>query len=108
MMGQLLLTNLIKRIFYVYCNCPIYRQMVDKEKAKCDVCGKSFYSRKQLEQHTQDSHSTVNKNDMAKPVRKSLKVSNKVITIIGAGILVAIIGGVGVFSATAPDMSRLH
>ncbi|MFZ0512839.1 MAG: hypothetical protein WAM14_14625 [Candidatus Nitrosopolaris sp.] len=72
--------------------------MVDKEKVKCDVCGKSFYSRKQLEQHTQDAHSTVNK----KPVKKSFKLSNKLIAIIGAGVLIAIIGGIGIYYAMVP------
>jgi len=35
-----------------------------QERIKCDICGKSFYSRKQLEQHTKDTHSTVDKKGM--------------------------------------------
>jgi uncharacterized C2H2 Zn-finger protein len=76
--------------------------MVGNEKVKCDVCGKSFYSRKQLEQHTQDAHSTVNKNIISKRVKKSFKLSNKLIVIIGAGILVVIIGSIGLYYAIAP------
>src|SRR6266702_886065 len=72
--------------------------MVDKEKPKCDFCGKSFCSRKHLEQHKQDVHITVNKNI----VKKSFRPSKKVIAAVGAGLLVAIIAGIGVFSATAP------
>ena len=76
--------------------------MVDKDRIKCDLCGKSFYSRKQLEQHKQDAHSTVNKNIKIKPHKTGFKPSKKLITIIAAGVLVAIIGGIGIYSATAP------
>jgi Zinc-finger of C2H2 type len=69
--------------------------MVDKEKIKCDVCGQSFYSRKQLGQHAQDTHSTVNKKGMMKSVQKSFKISKKLIVIIG---IIAIIGGIGIYS----------
>src|SRR5438128_4783824 len=72
--------------------------MVDKEKPKCDFCGKSFSSQKHLEQHKQDVHITVNKNNF----KKSFMPSKKVIAAVGAGLLVAIIAGIGVFSATAP------
>jgi hypothetical protein len=72
--------------------------MVDKEKLKCDLCGRSFSSRKHLEQHNQDVHITVNKNI----IKKSFRPSKRVIAAIGAGLLVAIIAGFGVFSATAP------
>ncbi len=58
--------------------------MVDKEKVKCDVCGKSFYSRKQLEQHTLDAHSMANKNGMMKTVKKPFKLSSKLIAVIAA------------------------
>ena len=76
--------------------------MVDKERVKCDVCGKSFYSRKQLDQHTQDRHTTLNKNTITKPHKISFKLSNKLIAIIGASILVVIIGSIGLYSAMAP------
>jgi Zinc-finger of C2H2 type len=73
--------------------------MVDKERAKCNVCGKSFYSRKQLEQHAQDAHSTVNKNDLIKAVKKPFKISNKLIAVIGVCVLIAIIGSIAIYYA---------
>jgi hypothetical protein len=76
--------------------------MVDKERLQCDVCGKSFYSKKQLEQHRQDAHSTVNKNRMIKPVKKPFNLSNKLIVVICAGVVIAIIGGIGIYYAMAP------
>ena len=76
--------------------------MADKEKLKCDFCGKSFNSSKHLEQHKQDVHSTLNKNIVKKPLKKSFMLSNKLKGLVGAGILVAIIGGIGVYSAIAP------
>ncbi len=76
--------------------------MEDKETVKCDVCGKSFYSRKQLGRHTQDTHSAVNKKGMMKPVKKSIKLSKKLIAIIG---IIAIIGGIGIYSAMVPHGS---
>lgn len=72
--------------------------MADKEKLRCDFCGKIFNSRKDLEQHKQNIHNTVNKNS----VKKSFIPTKKVSAAIGAGLLVAIIVGIGVFSATAP------
>jgi hypothetical protein len=69
--------------------------MADQEKAKCNVCGKSFYSRKQLEQH---AHSTVNKNDMIKAVKKPFKIS-KLIAVIAACLLIAIIGSISIYYA---------
>ncbi len=72
--------------------------MEDKERVMCDVCGKSFYSRKQLGQHTQDTHSAV----IMKPVKKSIKLSKKLIAIIG---IIAIILGIGIYAAMAPHAS---
>jgi hypothetical protein len=72
--------------------------MVDKEKAKCNVCGKSFYSRKQLEQHSQDAHSTMNKNAMIKAVKKPFKIS-KLIAVISVCVLIAIIGSIAIYYA---------
>ena len=72
--------------------------MADKEKLRCDFCGKMFNSRKDLEQHRQDIHNMVNKNN----VKKSFIPTKKVSAAIGAGLLVAIIVGIGVFSSTAP------
>jgi hypothetical protein len=73
--------------------------MEDKERVMCDVCSRSFYSRKQLKQHTQDTHSKVNKSAMMKPVKKSFELSKKLIAIIG---IIAMIGGIGIYSAMAP------
>ena len=75
--------------------------MVDKEKVKCDVCGKSFYSRKQLEQHTLDAHSMANKNGMMKTVKKPFKLSSKLIAVIAACVVIAIIGGTAIYYARA-------
>jgi uncharacterized membrane protein YvbJ len=75
---------------------------VDKEKVKCDICGKSFDSKKQLGQHTQDAHNAVDKSIITKHAKKSFKLSNKLIAIIGAGIIVVIIGSIGLYSAVAP------
>ena len=79
--------------------------MSGKERAKCDICGKSFYSRKQLEQHTQDTHSTVDKRGMMKPVKKSFKLSHKLIAVIAACVVIAIIGGTAIYYARAPHAS---
>jgi uncharacterized membrane protein YvbJ len=67
--------------------------MVDKEKVKCDVCGKLFSSQKQMEQHRHDTHKIENK--VRKPSFKKssyFKPSKKLIVVIAAAILVAIIG----------------
>ena len=58
----------------------------------CAVCGRSFDSRKQLEQHTQYAH----KSGMMKPVKKSFKLSKK---------LIAIIGVIAIYAAMAPHVS---
>src|SRR5215469_13802570 len=79
--------------------------MVDKESRKCNVCGKSFYSRKQLEQHAQDAHSTVNKNDMIKAVKKPFKISHILIAIIGTCTLIAIIGSTVIYYARAAALT---
>jgi Zinc-finger of C2H2 type len=76
--------------------------MSGKERIKCDICGKSFYSKKQLEQHTKDTHSTVDKR---KPVKKPFKLTNKFIRLIGVGVLVAIIAAIGIYYAMTPHTS---
>jgi hypothetical protein len=73
--------------------------MVDKERPKCKVCGKSFDSRRQLEQHAQAVHSTVNKNDMIKAVKNPFKISTKLVAVIGACVLIAIIGSIAIYYA---------
>jgi hypothetical protein len=71
--------------------------MVDN-RVGCDVCGKSFHSKKRLEQHTRGTHTTVNKNGMIKDVKKR-KISNKLIAIIAACVLIAIIGSIATYYA---------
>jgi hypothetical protein len=70
--------------------------MADKERAKCYDCGRSFYSRRQLVQHSQDRHTKVNKSATLK---KPLKLPKKLITIVG---VVATIVGIGIYAAMTP------
>jgi hypothetical protein len=78
--------------------------MVDK-RVKCDVCGKTFYSSKRLEQHAQGIHSMLNRNYMMKTVKKSFRPSNKLIIIIG---IIAIIGGVSIYYAKTPHQALIQ
>jgi hypothetical protein len=71
--------------------------MVDKDRTKCRVCGKSFYSRKQLEQHVQAVHSTVNKNHVIRAVKKPFKP--KLVAVIGACVIIAFIGSIAIYYA---------
>src|SRR5215831_20197521 len=71
--------------------------MAEKERVKCYDCGKSFYSRKQLEQHTRDTHNA--KSSMMKPVKKPFKLPKKLIAI---GGIVATIAGIGIYVAMTP------
>jgi len=64
----------------------------------CDVCGKSFHSRKRLEQHIHGTHNSVNKNDMI-TLKKPFKISNKLIAVVGACALIAIIGSIATYYA---------
>lgn len=68
--------------------------MKDKEKLKCDECGKSFNSRKQIEQHKRDVH-----HDRAIKPPRSFRLSKTVLAIVvgvvSIGILVAIIIAAG-------------
>ena len=74
--------------------------MADKERAKCYDCGRLFYSRKQLVQHSQDRHPKMNNSGMMmKPLKKPLKIAKKLITIVG---VVATIVGIGVYAAMTP------
>ena len=64
----------------------------NKEESRCSLCGKSFESRKQLDQHKRDAHDSV--NDTAKVMKKSgskrRSWSKKlVIIVIGVSMLVA-------------------
>ncbi len=76
--------------------------MENKERVTCDVCGKSFYSRKQLEQHSQARHSTVSKIGMMKPVKKPLKLPKTLITFVG---IIAIIVGIVIYAAITPHVA---
>jgi len=73
--------------------------MADKERAKCYDCGKLFYSRKQLLQHSQDRHTKVNNSGMMMPFKKPLKAPKKLIAIVA---IVATIVGIGVYAAMTP------
>ena len=73
--------------------------MAEKERIKCYDCRKLFYSRKQLEQHSQDRHRKVNNSGMMEPVKKPFKLPKKLITIVG---IVAIIVGIGIYAAMTP------
>src|SRR5919199_923190 len=64
--------------------------MVKKEKITCDICGKSFDSRKQMNQHKHDVHDNMVNHDMTKKEAKSYnkrsskkKLSKKLIVITG-------------------------
>src|SRR5919197_3717658 len=81
--------------------------MVRKERISCDICGKSFDSRKQMNQHRHDVHDNMVNHDMTKKEAKSYnkrsskKLSKKLtVIIIGVGILVAITGGIGAYYYT--------
>jgi uncharacterized C2H2 Zn-finger protein len=69
--------------------------MAEKERIKCYDCGKLFYSRKQLEQHSQDRHRSVNNSGMMKSVKKPLKLPKKLIVSIVAAVV-----GIGIYAAT--------
>ena len=71
--------------------------MAEKERIKCYDCGKLFNSRKQLEQHSQDRHRSVNNSGMMKSVKKPLKFPKKLIAIVG---IVAAVMGIGIYAAT--------
>src|SRR5215831_1456431 len=75
--------------------------MAEKETVKCQDCGKLFYSRKQLERHSQDRHRNMKNNSMIKPVKKSLKLPSIVVIIIG---IIAIIVGIGIYAAMTPHV----
>jgi hypothetical protein len=66
----------------------------NKEESRCDLCGKSFESKKQMDQHRRNVHDTV--NDMAEVTKKSgskkrsWKYSKKLVIIVsGVSILIA-------------------
>jgi hypothetical protein len=82
--------------------------MVKKEKITCDICGKSFDSRKQMNQHKHDVHDNMVNHGMTEKESKSYnkrsskkKLSKRLIVIIiGVGILIAITGGIGAYYYT--------
>jgi hypothetical protein len=66
----------------------------NKEESRCDLCGKSFESRKQMDQHRRNVHDTV--NDTAKVMKKSgskrrsWKYSKKLVIIVISILIVAV------------------
>lgn len=76
-------------------------------KVKCDLCGKSFNSRKQIDQHKALVHNGKDKNDVIRSTNKFSKLSRKQITIITTCILVAVISIVGIYfiMLTSPKVS---
>ena len=74
----------------------------------CNVCGESFYSRKRLEQHARNTHTTVNKIDVIKAVKKPLKISNKLIVVIAACVLIAIIGNIATYMLIWTSSLTVH
>ena len=86
--------------------------MVNKEEdSRCGLCGKSFESRKQMNQHKHDVHDTV--NDMAKVMKKagggkrSWKHSKKLIIVIGiiSILVVAIAAYIGIYYSVRSNTS---
>jgi uncharacterized C2H2 Zn-finger protein len=84
----------------------------NKEESRCGLCGKSFESRKQMDQHKHDAHDSV--NDTPKVMKKSgskkrsWKYSKKmIIIVIGVSILVIAVAAayVGVYYSVRPNTS---
>jgi hypothetical protein len=83
----------------------------NKEESRCDLCGKSFESRKQMDQHRRNVHDSV--NDTAKVMKKSVgkrrswKYSKKlVIIVISVSILIAAVTAaiyIGVYHSGWPN-----
>ena len=83
----------------------------NKKESRCGLCGKSFESRKQMDQHKRDVHDIL--NDMAEVMKKSgskkrsWKYSKKlVIIVISISILVAAVAAaiyIGVYYSGRPD-----
>ena len=77
--------------------------MTEKGRIKCYDCGKSFYSRKQSEQHSQDRYIT--KSSMMNSVKKPFKLPKKLITIVG---IIAIIGCIATNIAMLPHVPNFR
>ncbi len=75
------------------------------EKARCDICGKSFNSEKQLKQHKHDVHDNAYDKATKSHHNKSSKVSKKLMIVIGIGVLIALVVGIGVYSVIRPITS---
>ena len=76
-----------------------------EEKARCDICGKSFNSEKQLKQHKHDVHDNGYDKATKSHHNKSSKVSKKLMIAIGIGVLIALVVGIGVYSVIRPITS---
>lgn len=66
-----------------------------KEEITCDICGKSFDSRRQMNQH-REIHASQ---------KKRSSFSKKFIVVVSVGILIAIAAGIGAFYAMTPNKS---
>jgi len=75
------------------------------EKARCDICGKSFDSEKQLKQHKHDVHDNGYDKATKSHHNKSSKASKKLMIVIGIGVLIALVVGIGVYSVIRPITS---
>ena len=78
----------------------------NKEESKCGLCGKSFESKNQVDQHKHDAHNSV--NDTAKVMKKSgSKNSKKMIIVISVSILVIAVTAayIGVYYSVRPNTS---
>ena len=77
--------------------------MADRERIACNICGKSFNSKKQLEQHNRDVHDALPNEDgkIAKLGEKSRRNPKSLIAVIGVVAFVSIIGGVWLYYGAA-------
>jgi hypothetical protein len=73
--------------------------MTDSEGITCNICGKSFNSKKQLEQHNKNVHDALSNDQNTRPKagKKSHMNSKKLIAVVGVVALLSIIGGVWLY-----------
>ena len=70
--------------------------MVKKEGVSCNICGKSFDSKLQMDQHKNDVHEKMQKTKVTKTAKssKNYSLSKKYIIVISIGVLIAITVGI--------------
>jgi hypothetical protein len=75
-----------------------------KKDIVCDICGKSFDSKMQMDQHKNDVHNKLKETKVTKKVksRKNFSFSKKYIIVISIGVLIAITVGLITSYATIP------